>query len=171
MGTTHQLSTAKRAKKSCGQSMVQARHNTFLDALRVHGCVSAAAASAGYDRSAVYRYRDDHPEFAEQWADALETAADNLEMEARRRAVDGWDEAVFFQGQQCGTVRRYSDQLLTVLLRGAREKFRTSRSEVAGTIDVHHSNIEEVQARLAVLLPKVQHLLPTLEGETVGHAE
>ena len=72
------------------------------------------------------------------------------------------------QGQQVGEIRKYSDRLLEVLLRGNLEKFRTSRQEMAATIDIRHSSIEEVQARLAVLHPKIKHLLPTLEGETVG---
>ena len=36
--------------------------------------------------------------------------------EAVRRAVEGWLEPVFYQGRQCGIVRRYSDSLLMLLL-------------------------------------------------------
>lgn len=37
---------------------------------------------------------------------------------AHRRAVDGWDEPVFGKDGQVGTIKRYSDRLLEMLLRG-----------------------------------------------------
>jgi hypothetical protein len=45
-------------------------------------------------------------------------AADYLESQAVERATVGWLEPVFFQGKQCGTVRRYDGGLLMFLLRG-----------------------------------------------------
>ena len=152
-----QLSTPQRAGKSTGGAMVKARYAAFLDALRVHGCVTAAASSVGYDRSTVYRYRDEHPEFAEGWVDALETAADNLELEARRRGIDGWDEPIFQGGQQVGVVRKYSDQLLITLLRGSREKFRTSRHEVTPPpFDPKSMTDDELKLILVQALPEIQ---------------
>jgi hypothetical protein len=41
-----------------------------------------------------------------------------LEAEARRRAVQGWDEPVFHQGRKVGTIRKYSDRMLEILLKG-----------------------------------------------------
>lgn len=49
-------------------------------------------------------------------------AADRLEREAWRRAVEGWEEPVYPKGQLVGTVRLYSDTLLALLLRAARPK-------------------------------------------------
>src|SRR5258708_1551551 len=57
--------------------------------------------------------------YAAAFADAHEEACDSLEQEARRRATEGVDEPVFYQGKECGTVRRYSDTLLIFLLKGA----------------------------------------------------
>ena len=61
----------------------------FLVSLRQTGNVSAAARAAGTCRSRCYEARQRDRGFAAAWADALEEAADRLEMEAFRRAVEG----------------------------------------------------------------------------------
>ena len=64
---------------------------------------------------------------------AREEAADTLEAEARRRAIEGVEEPVFHKGQRVGTVRKYSDLLLIFLLKGVRpQKFRDNYQR-AGT--------------------------------------
>jgi hypothetical protein len=96
----------------------------FLAQLRETGNVSAAARAAGTCRSRCYEWRRRDQAFAADWADALEEAADRLEMEAFRRAVKGVDEDRFFQGSVVGEVTRYSDSLLMFLLRARRpERF------------------------------------------------
>ena len=64
---------------------------------------------------------------------AREEAADTLEAEARRRAIEGVEEPVFHKGERVGTVRKHSDLLLIFLLKGARpQKFRDNYQR-AGT--------------------------------------
>lgn len=92
----------------------------FLEHLRKTGNVSAAARAAGTCRSRCYEWRHRDRAFAVAWADALEEAADQLEMEAFRRAVTGVGEDRFFQGSVVGAVTRYSDSLLMFLLRARR---------------------------------------------------
>jgi hypothetical protein len=105
----------------------------FLGQLERTGNVSGACRAAGIGRSTAYEWRAGDAAFAAQWAEAEETATDALEAEARKRAVDGWDEPVFHQGAPCGTVRKYSDRMLEILLKGHRPKFRDNhRVEVSG---------------------------------------
>jgi hypothetical protein len=92
----------------------------FLNALRETGNISAAARAAGKSRTAVYRRRTKSADFACRWDDALEEAADWLELEALRRAVEGTEEGRYFQGQMIGTITRYSDSLLMFLLKARR---------------------------------------------------
>ena len=92
----------------------------FLAQLRETGNVSAAARVAGTCRSRCYEWRRRDRVFAAAWADALEEAADRLEMEAFRRAVRGVGEERFFQGSVVGEVTHYSDSLLMFLLRARR---------------------------------------------------
>ena len=63
----------------------------------------------------------------------IDIGADALEDEAVRRAVDGVDEQVFYQGKACGVVRKYSDTLLIFLLKGRRpERYRDRSSHATG---------------------------------------
>ena len=100
------------------------RQRDFLAAFRDRGIVRDAAAEAGIDRSAHYRWLAEEEPYRQAFARAEEEACDLLEAEARRRAVDGWAEPVFGKGQGAhagvqvvGYVRRYSDRLLEVLLK------------------------------------------------------
>lgn len=100
----------------------------FLDALADTCNVSAAAKAAGIRRSTAYEFRKNNPDFAAKWDEALEKATDELEAEARTRAL-GFEEPVFnSEGEEVGTVRRYSDTLMIFLLKAYRPKrFREPR--------------------------------------------
>jgi hypothetical protein len=114
----------------------------FLDALASSPNVSAAARLAGIDRKTAYNWREQSSEFAEAWDDAIETSTDYLEAEARRRAFEGCDEPVFYQGEECGAIRKYSDTLMIVLLKAHRpEKYRErSQVEHVGSVPVRYVN-------------------------------
>lgn len=98
--------------------------STFLKHLAENGVVGYAVKAAGVSRWAAYERRQRDAEFAKQWEQALESATDRLEQEAVRRAVDGVDEPVFYLGEECGKIRKYSDTLLIFLLKANRDKFR-----------------------------------------------
>ncbi len=116
----------------------------FLEELARTGNVSAAAKKAHHSRQDAYKERNpegkdqtgqlEAQEFAAAWEAALEVATDMLELEARRRAEQGTLEPVFYQGEVCGKVKKYSDTLLIFLLKAHRpEKFReTIRQENSG---------------------------------------
>lgn len=102
------------------QRWTSRRRAAFLEALSETGNVSAAARAAGASRSRAYALKAADPEFATEWSDALETAIDALDAEARRRALEGVEVPHFHQGRIAGTVRKYSDSLLMFLLRAHR---------------------------------------------------
>lgn len=105
----------------------------FLEVLGKTANVTEAARSAGIGRMTAYDWRAADEAFAKAWDDALEVSVDALEAEARRRAVEGWEEPVFQGGKDVGTIRRYSDRMLEILLKGHRPKFRENqRIEVSG---------------------------------------
>ena len=74
-----------------------ARQEQFLKALAETGSVATSAALAGTSRTRVYELRKADQEFAGAWEDAEEIAADRLEGEARRRAVEGVEEPLAAQ--------------------------------------------------------------------------
>ena len=97
----------------------------FIAVISETANVSAACRSLNISRRTAYDYREKFPEFAEQWDEAVETAVDKLEAEAWRRGHDGYDEPVFQGGDQVGVIRKYSDRMLEILLKGHRpNKFR-----------------------------------------------
>lgn len=115
------------------------KREAFLSALALTGNVSEAAAACAIGRTAAYDWRRDDETFAADWDAALDEAADRMEREAFRRAVEGTEKPVFGslgQGRgsgEVGRIREYSDTLLIFLLKAARpEKFR-ERTEVRHT--------------------------------------
>jgi len=122
------------------------KQRAFLAAYAQTGNITRAAALAKVARSRHYEWMDD-PDYAAAFAAAGEEASDHLEAEARRRAVEGIEEPVVYQGELAMkidsigrrtahplTIRRYSDVLLIFLLKGMRpDKFRDNwRGEITG---------------------------------------
>ena len=94
----------------------------FLTVLRQTCNVSEAARAANFGRSAAYVWRREDSDFAAAWDDAEQEAADRLEREAWRRAVEGVDEPITHQGIITGTYKKYSDRMLEILLKAHRPK-------------------------------------------------
>lgn len=90
-----------------------------------------AAEQAGVARQTVLGWRKD-PAFAARYDEAIERGTDVLEDEARRRAVEGVDRPVFQGGECVGHVREFSDNLMTILLGGRRDKYRRQKVEHSG---------------------------------------
>ena len=101
----------------------------FLKAFAEELTVSKGAAAAGVGRRTVYEWREKDPGFAEAWNDVDESITEELEREAHRRGVEGFEQPVFQGGKKVGSVRKHSDRLLEMLLRARRpEKYRDNVS-------------------------------------------
>lgn len=101
------------------------KRDRFLRVLAETGNVTEACRQTPVSRQSAYSLRDRDGRFRKAWEEAVETAVDALEAEARRRAYEGVREPVFYQGHECGHIRKYSDTLLIFLLKGHRpEKYR-----------------------------------------------
>jgi hypothetical protein len=104
---------------------LKAKQRAFLAVYSEAGNISQAAELANVNRCMHYTWMGKSEKYREAFQGAMEMAADRLEQEARRRAVNGVSEPVFYKGEQCGTIQRYSDTLLIFLLKGIRpEKYR-----------------------------------------------
>lgn len=125
----------------------------FLAALAATCNVTKACAAAGVGRMTAYDWRTADPDFAKRWEDAMRIGAESLEDEAKRRAFDGVDEPVFFQGMATDTVRKYSDTLAIFLLKGAMpDKYReNSKLELSGSLALNQMSDEEIRAELLAL--------------------
>lgn len=125
----------------------------FCAALAETCNVGKACVAVGISRQTAYNWREDDPEFAAAWERAMKAGLLALEDEAHRRAFDGVDEPVFYKGDECGTVRKYSDTLAIFLLKAhAPEKYReTSKVELSGHLAVGQMSDDEIRAELAAL--------------------
>jgi hypothetical protein len=111
------------AKKLAIQA-TQAKKRSFLAAYAETGTIKQAAKIAGIERKSHYLWLEKDPEYVEMFKSAREQAGDQLEQEARRRAIEGVPEPVWYRGQIVGEVQKYSDTLLIFLLKGAKpEKY------------------------------------------------
>lgn len=126
------------------------KKGAFLAAFVNNGNVTKSADAAGIDRRTHYQWCEDDAEYAEAFCGAQEAACDHLEAEARRRAVDGWEESVFFKDEVVGTKRRYSDTLLIFLLKGNNpEKFAERHQSIHEHNHTH--SLEQRRERLSAL--------------------
>ena len=84
----------------------------FLDELARHGNVRVAAARCGVSRSGAYLARSRNLAFADAWRAALVLGRDRAVEEMAERAIEGWQEPVFYHGRQVAVRRRYDARLL-----------------------------------------------------------
>ena len=122
---------------------------SFIETLRQTGNVAEACRRSGFSRKHAYRMRGKNPAFAAAWLEAEEIAADALELEAWRRAVEGVPKPLVSMGKlvlgadgKPIEMREYSDHLMITLLKARRpERFRENIN-VSGTVT------HELSARL-----------------------
>jgi len=128
-----------RVKKSVDNAL------RYLDMLAKTGNFSAAADCIDITTSTANAWRkddgflitlegEDYP-FGELCDEAMKIFADAVEAEVVRRAVEGYDEPIIYKGQimseldeESGkykpiTVKKFSDRLLEVLLKGQKPKY------------------------------------------------
>lgn len=94
--------------------------------------VGVACKAAGYSRRSVYEYQKEDKDFARCWQEADDEAVELMEAEADRRAMKGTLEPVFYQGEKCGSVRKFSDGLLMFRLKGKRPHIYRETVEHSG---------------------------------------
>ena len=134
--STSARSTRRTSMPGSGRGQ-RTKQRAFLSAFRRTGTVTGAAREAAVSRSAHYAWLDSDIEYAERFEAANEEATDELEQEARRRALEGVEELVFRGGERVGTIRKYSDPLLMMLLRAKRpHQFKESVDVTSRTDDV-----------------------------------
>ncbi len=99
--TDHELTVQSKGKDL--EPFATRRHKkkqkAFLNALSSGMNITAAAKVAGYHRRTVYRWRDEDPEFAAEWEQAIESNLDALEGALYERATEGMTEYVVHDGK------------------------------------------------------------------------
>lgn len=157
----------------------------FFEALRNVPVVRHACEVAGIGRTTAYEARERDESFAKAWDDAMEEGIDRAEQEAFKRAVVGFEEPVIDKGRLAYryeryvdsdgneayrpvldehgqpiplTVRKHSDALLALYLKGRRKKVFAERTEVTGADGGPVAQVDETAkaARIAQLMALAQ---------------
>lgn len=103
----------------------QGWQDTFLEALRNVPVILLACHKAGVSRASAYVHKAKDSAFSDAWEEAMQDGVDRAELEVHRRAVQGNEEPVHYQGVKVDGVKRYSDNLLMFWLKAHRpEKYR-----------------------------------------------
>lgn len=145
---------------------------TALAEYSLHGNITLAAQAAGIHRETwrdwIAKSQDEPPDpafclevpelglvgFAQAARVAQEEARDRLVAEVRRRAVDGVEEPVFYQGVEVSRVRKYSDLLLMFLLKQVDHSFRDNHR-----VEVEHTGRVEIDSARDRLAAKLEAAL------------
>ena len=135
-------------------NILHLKKRAFIAAYAECGTITRAAEIAGIDRKTHYDWVKEDSDYVKACEAAYEQAGERLEQEARRRAVDGVEKPVFYQGQKCGVVNEYSDTLLIFLLKGAKperykERISNEVSVVPSTAGIEVNTLKELKERRA----------------------
>ncbi len=115
----------------------------FLASLAYRGNVRLACRAASVSAQTVYRARRRSAGFARAWDAALASARVVAEDALADRALEGWEEPVFYHGEEIARRRRYSDRLLLAHL--ARLDAVAAREGVAEGLAVLDDQIEALE--------------------------
>lgn len=89
----------------------------FLTLYRLTGQLQRAARETGISPTTVRDLKKKDPAFLAAMDEAYEDFKEGLEKELLRRAIMGWEEPVYQQGQLAGTVRKYDARLLELAVK------------------------------------------------------
>lgn len=104
----------------------------LLNEISERGNITDSCKVIGIKRITAYKRAGADPEgFGKLFHEAHKQGLRRLEDHAVRRAVDGVQKPVFFQGVQVAEVTEYSDQLLQFLLQGNDPKYKR-KQEITG---------------------------------------
>lgn len=93
------------------------RKRQYLAAYSLTGSLVKASEATEISRFTHRHWKETDPEYAEAFQLAYAISTDILEDEARRRAIEGVQEPVFYQGKIVGHKSIYSDMLLLAMLK------------------------------------------------------
>jgi len=96
------------------------------------GIIKHACQNLNVSRSALYDKRETDEKFRAAWDKAVDRGMDVLEDEAKKRALSGEREPIYYQGKRVGYMMKKSDFCLAMVLKAHRAKYRTSRTELTG---------------------------------------
>lgn len=122
------------------------KKHLFLESIKTYGNKSRACREVGINYKTFIKHLETDASFSEDFRLAMEQSGDVLEEEAHRRAVEGVARPVFDNnGQVVGEHVKYSDQLLTMLLKAAKPAKYSDKKQIEVTGTVTHEHMTQAQ--------------------------
>ena len=90
--------------------------SAFLTALAETGEVIAACECVNLSSQGAYRHRALDPDFARAWDVARHNSREIILDRLTSRALDGWQEDIFYKGEIVGTKQRHDNRLILALI-------------------------------------------------------
>lgn len=119
--------TGTMAKKGVYQFDAAAKQK-YLEQLKDCGALQRSAYAVGFDPSTVHEHRTLDPEFDQAVEGALVDYQESIEAEIKRRAMDGIEQPVFYQGVATSSQTVYSDQLLALHAKARIPRYRDKQT-------------------------------------------
>ena len=141
----------------------QEKMKAFLQEYAVTCSVVIAADQSGVGRSTHYWWLKHAPKYAATFERTRQMLGDYIEDSAIDRAVEGWLEPIYYQGSQCGTVRRYDGGLMQLLLRGFKPEKYGHRAEISGPAGT------PMQGKIEVVFVRPGDTASGDPGDSPGH--
>lgn len=124
---------------------------TWLRAYAESRGVPEASRAVKIDRTTAWKARKACPAFAAAWDAVDQQITGELEKAAICRAIEGWDEPVFYKGEQCGIVRKFSNALTIFLLKCRRPSVYNIAPGQTGTEATAQDRAREIREVLALM--------------------
>jgi hypothetical protein len=148
--------------------------SAFLAACEECGNVAESSRCAGIGRNCHHVWLKKDKDYRGRFEESVEIAADVLLGEARRRAVDGYEEPVDAKNPAAGAIRKYSNEMLMFLLKSMkpevyREHFRAGTVVVSGRVlDLSKLNGDQLREVEAIIRNQDQSLEAKNTGSDAG---
>jgi hypothetical protein len=144
----------------------------YLEVYARIGREREACERVGVGHSTVWRERQRNEDFALAFNAAHARYVESLRKEIHRRAVEGWDEPQFYQGEVVGHVRRFDTALLIFETKrhdpAYRDSYRVEHTGPdGGPIQVQAPPDATERSRRAAALLADAGGLPDVEGDVV----
>ena len=135
-----------------GLLVTREKKKAFIRAFAITGIVTYSAEAAGIARNTHYDWMAEDKTYKLAVEDAAEQAADRVEAEILRRAIQGIDKPIFYKGKVVKTIKEYSDLLLIFWAKATRPgKFREQYDmNIKGGLNVKMSVSAIQEALLSV---------------------
>lgn len=127
----------------------------YLEKLAQIGVKRKAAWAVDVSPGTVAQHRKRYPIFEAQEIEAIEEFKESLEQEVYHRAVVGWQEPVFYEGEVVGYKLKKSDRMLENLLRKNIEAYRVALSSGTNINANTNTQINQVQLEAGDALAKL----------------